>query len=326
MRLRFISIVSTALAGLVGLKCITALANGYDGYVVKPGETLSEIIWQKYGSPLYGRGNYLEQIAKKNKISSSDKIYPGQEIKLLPPKFIESAPPEAAICPVVVVPIEAETQIDRRWKIGFTPKFIFSKIDVTDSSGKATLLSNLSFGSSIFAERAFADKWHYSLGLDYEKSDFLPPENKTLTQSSNILMGLFFGVGADLSERLRMAAQFGLKQELFLRGASSSSLALDKVLVPRVRLGLETELTKQERFSVGLGVDTNLLFPVKTANYDIKQSIDYCGKIFISKALGSQMNLRGGIFYRQSSQSTSIVDQVRSDTGVEFSLTWRLGL
>jgi hypothetical protein len=52
---------------------------------VQKGDVLSQFLWQRYGSPLYGKRGYLHEVLRLNKccvMSSGDRIYPGQVLIL----------------------------------------------------------------------------------------------------------------------------------------------------------------------------------------------------------------------------------------------------
>lgn len=330
-------ILATVMA-LNTLMSMLALAEGTttsstSNYIVQPGDTLSEIIWQKYGNPIYGEGHFLDQVKKKNELKNPNKIYPGQEIQLLPSQFFETPPSEVATpaakpeeLPVPSVVSEESVALLSFWKIGFTPRNIFSKIEGTDTQtgGKAKLLSDLGVGSSFFAEKTLVNNWHYSFNFDYSRLKFMAPSNKSISQESRNLMGVFVGGAYDFSKRVRLNTLLGIQQELFLKDASSSNVILEKEEVPRARVGLEIEVMRQEKFKALLQLNGDYRFSKKTNTYNINSSTDYYGKISIVRLSNSDLELRGGIFYGHNGQSTSVVDQERTDIGADVGLTWRL--
>ena len=170
-------------------------------YVVKSGDTFSEIVWFKFGSPLYGKnGKLLKLISLNSHIKNPYKIKPGQKIIFEQPRNVAQYDISAVPANEQITEPESSEVLflketrDPYSEYSLSPYFYFSTITGEDSSNssKAELISNLNFLVQASWAQNWSDKFSTSLQGSIRREEYYSSKDTTLDNKSLVQGG--FGV------------------------------------------------------------------------------------------------------------------------------------
>jgi hypothetical protein len=117
-------------------------------------------------------------------------------------------------------------------------------------------------------------------------------------------------------------------EEIYHHAVDANTINMDRVLTPRMDLGLSQELFRAKPFTLGLGFRVGLLLPASGSDYTTKLGYAYQAALFLKQfdpKLSDFARLRLSAIYNEVRQNSSILNQVRRDLGLELSYGWSFG-
>lgn len=305
-------------------------------YIVKKGDTFSEIIWHKVGSPLCGKnGNLSKLISLNSHIKNPHKIKPGQKIMFEQPRTIAQDDISAESPEEVIVekPESSEASVSKEnldpySSYSIAPSFYFSTINGKESSNstKAELVSNLNFVVNGTWSQNWSNKFSTSLQASIRREEYYSFEGITLDNKS-LIQGSF-GVGAryKFSDKFTFKSLLGYSQETFYRATSINTLAIESVALPKLMMGVGAKLFKIHQYELNFNAQGIATASAKSGEYDIELGTGYRTSLeFSEEFVKSNKSFGCDIFYSSLSQDSGLVDQTKKEVGAGCALSWRVG-
>ena len=231
-------------------------------YVVKEGDTLSSILFEKNIAPIYGRRGNLVEILNLNpaiKKQQGHKLYPGmkillntgylaEDIKVQTPQEIPLAPlPDPIIAEFVPVKQEQAKQEqpnqERAPADDFNQSFYWnaspviswknlsSKDDNTYRSSQITALSNTNYGINLLYGMHFEERIDIYSQYLIESVSFVEDQTINLLKKNALASRLAFGIVLDKKWNVELA----MNEQFFLTSPSYGSVDIKKVTIPELK-------------------------------------------------------------------------------------------
>jgi LysM repeat protein len=318
----------------ITVRCVfllSAVAAGAESitYIVKKGDTLSEIAHKNIPGPIYGRNGSLDKILSFNpQIKNPNKIYVGAVINLDTPSLrsvAEEHPPEGP-ARIELLPEVPEKKTYGEFSVRAGMEFF--RLNSTDNTtgANATVLSNMNPTVALNWKQHWSDAWATNFRLNYESVNLQNPSPRTMTSSNVGAYGFGVGVERSFSDSFTLIGSLGYDQEFFLESASTQTLTLDTIAIPSASLAARFDFYKRNLTNVGLEATYSYLSTGSNSLYAVSTGSAYSGMLYWHQELSSSKTvLTGEVFYRQQSQNTSLVTQTQTDVGGVLGLTWVFG-
>lgn len=316
-------------------------------YIVKRGETLSRIAQKCFGKPVYHplHGSLSKLLALNFSLRDANRIRPGQKILLnAENRELASADDAAPVsAPVVsVAPIAAEAHLtsapiapapapvpssaEITHSVSLFTGFRFTALNAQDraTNARAELYTIRDLDAVVDWRQEWTNSFSSHISFAARNFDFSAPtsSSKTLSNTSQNLFRLSFGLRQRLSRRFSLQGEASFGQELFLHGVDSGSLSIDAVPVPNAGLLAEYELIRRGSTSFGLAGSATSLFAASSDGYAINAGRAFGLGLFLSRELASGRAVRGALGFLERQQDTSAV-QI-NETGIGGVLTLSL--
>jgi hypothetical protein len=300
-------------------------------YIVKKGDTLSQIAHKHIPGAIYGNNGSLAKVLSFNpEIKNPDKIYVGRVINLemgVPLRQVAQVPP-----PAMAPPSNFGSMADNdQHPFGnFSARlgFDFFRINATDNvtGANATILSNMNPSLSIAWKEQWSDNWATRLRLNYESLNLQSPTPRTMSNPTASAYGFGLGVERSFGDSWGLTADVGYDQQFFLESASTQSLTLDTVALLNASLTGRYDFFKRKNTAVGANLQVGYLGSGSNNAYTINAGNFYGGQLYLHQDLPTwKATLTGDVFYKQTSQNTSLVNQTQTDVGAGVGLSWTFG-
>ncbi len=319
-------------------------------YLTIRGDTLSDIVWATVPGRLYGPGGNLERVLKLNPhLENPDHIVPG-EVVLLPDgsKFLvetlsetnpknnthrdrqiasveQSSSPQTV--PVVnPTPIGAKSaepepplpsqksEFSRGARLELSPFYRMNAITLTDptTGAKSTVGSKLYTGVNIDYIQAWTKKIQSYVHLNLGFISFEPPSDstKTIQHSDRLLSGLGVGARYRLVDSLEFDLLATYQKELFGRSLSTTSVAMDAVSVPSLRLQSNWDLVNLDPFVFGVAPIIQVYFSTQGDSYPIRQGKALGGTLYFKQSVsGNEPNFQTEVGVLSRTQNSAQIEQ-----------------
>lgn len=341
-----------ALRGLRGWECVLvrfffvvsffppSSAVAYT-YRAKAGDTLSEVLYQHLGPPIYGAKGCLRYTALKNKMSNVNTIFPGQEIEIPSleewsqqngerkvasgeEKKMEEKQPE--IANISAPPNPPAPAFLPHSEIEVLPSFSFLQVEGLErsNSSRAVLISRLVSGADFSWSQLWSERVKTYALLGAKKITIESASSRTLLNGSQTYSKIEFGSKLRLLDHVEVGVGVGAEEQVLYRAVSATEVQIDAVPMPVARGSLAYEFARARPLSAGVQVGASYYFPVNTVIYNTGHGASYDGKLFLTHETPA-VRLRTGFYYGINKQETSLLDFTRTDMGVELGMSWRIG-
>ena len=331
---------------------ISALALASVTYVVKKGDTLSQVSEKMVPGPVLGKNGSLERVLALNpNIKNPDLIYPGEQVQLpggelaqasaerQPAQIVPEPSPEPSPQAAVdlspkspeaasVVQAPAPMQFKRGVYYTIAPFYDFATITNQDrSSGAPASLTTSYFTGADFS---YGQKWtegfrtfmHFKLaGVAFEA-----PTNGegSISDTSKFLAGGGIGTESALSKSVTLGFSADYQQNLFTRGLDANNVTLDAIATPVLGANLSWDMITADPLAFGVSGMVAVDLPASTDGYRTWTGSSYGGSIYLKhlnpdQSSSSQADI--GVFKRN--QNTDITNQ--NETDVVFTLRLYFG-
>ena len=264
-----------------------------DFYVVKKGDTLSNILFAKKLFPIYGHGGSLAQVLKLNpdiRQGGGNKIFPKMKIVLSntksPEKILSSdIKYQTNIRPTNLendlgekenIPTSKETTAERLpsdnfkqifyWEL--SPILSWKSLSSADENiyqkSKVNALSSTNYGIGI------AYGMHFEENIDIYSKLSLESVSFSQDQSINLLQKKFiasrFGVGVAYERKWML--ELAMSDEFFLTSPSLSNIAIKKVTLPELKVTYMKDFYQYRNARLSYAVSANAFLPKKSPDVD----------------------------------------------------------
>jgi LysM repeat protein len=302
-------------------------------YVIKSGDTLSKIAQQHYGPPIYGsQGGIRKILADNPKISNPDRIYVGQRLEL-PGAGLLSAPQDVALAKGADRKPSQDTSLTPDWHVapapghwGLAADFASSKIHSVDRStgSSADIFSNSNFGLRALWSQQWSPTLSTTLSAGFRKWDLLQPRSvATLSETNPTIYDFGLDFKKRLSKNFSLLWGIGYSQELSLSGWDATTIAVDRVSIPTLKLGADVSVLRLDRYEFGLAGDLRSLLPGRAPGYSTRWGFEYSAGTYLRLPLRSK-TLQAMISYDSIRIKTPSSSQDTGSVVFGFGLTWPL--
>lgn len=297
-------------------------------YVVKDGDTLSDILYSQKIKPLYGKHGTLNKILALNphlKKHQGNQIFQGTRLVLdsslvlkeevplgcvqqSPPKMVEVAPPSNR------QPRELSHSDFTFWGLG---EFLrMNAIDKT-THGEAVLLSDASFGFDI----VWAQHWNQKISsyLDIQSQNVTIQEAHSsqvvLQGKAQQLSGFGVGLGYGLSSRLDFHMSLHVRETLVSRPLDDQFVQIEKFLSTQSIVGVSYTLIEKEKLKMKGLVDIVFLLPSSQNSYVSELSYGDRLGLRIEDQVHT-FKLLGEVFYKNENNIMATTDFKQVNLGI----------
>jgi LysM repeat protein len=310
-------------------------------YIVKPGETLSDILFSFNVKPIYGKKGYLFQTLKLNpKISKNHhKIYPGMKIKLPEILIPNEAPENISVAQKedvknISVP-EPGTSRSLAFKnpishsdFGIYGTSRFMKVVSTDTSNQstATMLSDAGNGFKVEWGQNWSDELRTILSL--EKNTVRISESQSTTKSftdrNQTLSNYEFGMSYKYSPRLELNSSVSYGESIVARTTNVSTVDIDKFISPKINMGIGYTALSRDELKLKILGEISGIIPSTQSSYSSKMSVGYKGAVGISDTL-SIFTIKGELFYKNSNIKMTGASFDQTEVGISLGIVKDFG-
>jgi len=296
-------------------------------YVVRRGDTLSQVALRQFGKPIYGVRGSLTKILQRNpQILNPNVIRPGEELLLQEAPSIET-PMRPNDAP------QASSLSDEKGYSAFfaaEPYFVFSSLQIDDTvnDSSSTLATKINVGASFIYEQKWNENWGSQMRLLVGYVSFEPPisATRTLSESSKFVSGIAAGASySPVPGRLKIRSELEFGKKLFARGKSSTSVTVDAVALPSIILGVDYDLVKLQKVSLGMAPAVAFHLGPQVDAYKVRFGTSYSAKLYLEQRTENQSGLRVEGVYEQRRQNTSVTTQTQTNVGVVLKYWWPFG-
>lgn len=299
-------------------------------YIVKPGDTLSNIADRIRGGHTYGKGENLEKILSLNPQVSLKRALSVDEKILIPVNDLrnvaaeEATTPAPAPAPVATPapspvaaaspppkPVAAADEDDVDHHFDLKAGYQFTTLEANDNvtHTKAELNSDHDITAAATWSQKWSEEFKSFFSFSARNIEFQPSTNssKKISNASKSLLGVGFGGRFNLDEKAGIFFSANYGQELFLHGISTTNVSIDSANVSNVGLGFDFQLYRKGSTALGFAISGSYLSGTSTDYYSIDSGSSYKGLLFIRRDKGGKF-LSFEIGAQQRSQNTSVSD------------------
>jgi len=317
-------------------------------YVVREGDTLSQIIQSNLNGRIYGKKALLEEVHKLNAwLKNRDELYPGQEIDLtererereraLTPKLIDapieipdeppSEPPAepviATVSPVEPQPLPKPPSFFRAW--GGASALKLRAFD-PNSSTLGEFVSSRFYSLGMSYEHVSSTGWEASLAVSLSRIDFLPiAGGRALSPNGTHLIEPDVQIRYRLSERFKMIFASSLAYHLSVNGLSAADLALVSTYIPQFGLGAQLIFLKSDHWELSGLVIGSFALPRTVSNFRVNSGWAERVEVAAQRSVTRKISLEAAATFRALQQNTSLTEITRSEIGGRIGIRIQLG-
>lgn len=307
------------------LSCTAVYGNTY---IVKSGDTLSDILYENIPGRVYGKNGNLAKFLNMNPlIKDPNFLAVASVINLGTFKVIQAVdvPKQEATSKLTIHKNETskkKSHKESRQSLSANFDFNYKSINAVEKSSNVNGVTNsdLGLGLSLRWKHKLSQKLSFVFDTTFHKYEFNVASNKTLTKPSQTKMYVGTGMTYAPSDRHEYSFSAGLRETFFLTTENNSTFEIDKVVIPSFDLSGKHALKKfKSGFSIDAIWNTGVLLPSSHASY--------------SSELGTYWNLGAGSFFKlnessygisflygQKSVETGLIKQKTKDIAVGFNI------
>lgn len=210
----------------------------------------------------------------------------------------------------------ASVQGPQRFWLAFYPMYLMSSTTSTDLTrgGNFTLVSKIYTGLEMNFIQRWSESFRTYTGMKVTYIEYSPlvKSTKTLNQQSNVLTSFELGAMAQFFTRLHLGFSAAMQNDIFLLGASSSSVTQSGILIPTFGASLGWDLVRMR----GFGVNVSGFYAYKMGatgdSFTVNTGSAYGGKIAFRQFVEGDDRLEISLGALQRSQGTSTADQTET--------------
>jgi hypothetical protein len=320
-------------------------------YVVRSGETLSEIASLKIPGRIWGKKGSLARLISLNPhLAHPDRIQPGQEIELgeLVSEFtptpnrkiaaVESTPDDTQLKNVYISTgtssltpppgvSDSGIQFARHSELALRPQAFFTRLDGVDKTNGAAALvfSDQNYGIGLDWRQMWSESLETFVTLDFRHITMRSVRvGQALQGTSQTNSQMGGGLTWRLGENWELGAGFFMAQELFFDSSSAGIVRIDAVPVIEPEAHARYAWILPRPLGAGFEATARALLPTSTGAYATQLGSAYSGRVYLEQQLKS-FGLKAALYYERASYSSVISGQVRSDVGLQFQAAWTIG-
>ncbi|MBC76055.1 MAG: hypothetical protein CME64_08555 [Halobacteriovoraceae bacterium] len=301
-----------------------------DVYVVRPGDTASDILFRNVEGRIYGRDGNLSKLLKHNpNIVDPDNIVVGETLRF-PKEFTllsEKVKPEQQS------PLKVKEKTNKKAQPQSAPQSLFFGLELGSMSLSATesatgenevATSDLAYGATFKWVHNWSEKYNFFLNGSISKYKFQVSEGKSLEEEN--LTKAYAGVGLNhkYSNKSKFEVEAGLSEALLLTSNSTTEIEVEKFVVPKLTVSGTHTIA---RFTSGYGLNASwgagAFLPSSQPSYDTElTSFWKFGASSFYEQNGKRFSV--SLSYGQESIETDNIEQTNKEiaisarTGVEF--------
>jgi hypothetical protein len=300
---------------------ILGFSSTIQAYIVKKGDTLSEIAYKYISPKVYGKNSSINKILALNPtIQNPDFLGVNQIINL---GVFEPSNPSRTVS-------EAAPPLKRGSgsALTLTPFYSILNINSKDngSGSKSTIASKYYIGVNVSYTQEWTKDFQTAINLKLASINFEKPTSatKTLKDSKKFLSTLGLESNQNLKDNIYLKLNLDYGKELFVRADSTQDVAVDAINIPSVGAKIYYNIKNIEMFSLGIAGSYEAKMPAQTDNYDVKFGHKIGTSIYLSQHRGnasdSNFQVELGLSHRK--QDTTVSSQTESSVtlGVNFLL------
>lgn len=264
-------------------------------YEVSKKDTLSNIIYEKFGSPLYGqRGRLREVIALNPHLPNPNLIRPGDVInlpshyvELIPAPNVVEAQTEVQSSAVTHTTIQNSTHVEEIGKLNFRAGTGGVEIEQYDKSNELTsrVISNSAYFLNVGVDQKWSENSSFNLSWDFSKIDLAQPEGTTLSKT-DVLLSKFSGTYLrQISDKWK----FGLKTEIGqlpqLKRKDETSLKVETLWIPVVSPAVAYNHKINRFYDAGIEGTVGYVLPALVSSNETYSGYGYELRPYLSMSL-----------------------------------------
>ena len=314
-------------------------------YYVLPGDQLGRVL-QRMGLRLWGKNGAMKKAiqlnphAIRNKgnliLAGSSIILPAQvtthtasSSKNRQPAVAEIVGPVPVDTPSPTLAVEKSPKKSSGFgTIMLRPTLSFSAIDSTDNSNQAhtKLFSNLNSGARFWLIQNWSESFETITMIEFERTDFEPPSNKTLSGAKHTLWDLGFGARIKPRRTFSIFGAIHNASQNFIHASQTNTneLVLKRVAIPRVSAEVMYDVLARTPFRVGVGAESAFHFSRTANEFTVKRGFSYGGKIYLKHDL-DRFEIETTAFFRELNQGTALTHQTVQELGVGLGFAYKFG-
>ncbi len=251
-------------------------------HIVKKGETLSDILYQKNIRPLYGKRGAVKKalILNPNIIASQgDKLFPGMRIRLiyrLPANdYVSEKQLEIVIeKPVAEIPLLSDRAPGDDFNQSFywelAPSLSWKNISSTDenvfSNSKIDALTDMNYGIDLTYVMHFSEDVDVYSSLSLELVRFM--EDKSISLVKKNFLATRFNMGVLYNKKWTF--EIGMNDEFFLTSPGASRVEVKKVALPEIKSGYRNDFYQYRNAKLRYLLSATAVLPKTTPDVNSK--------------------------------------------------------
>ena len=319
---------------LLALSLITTVVHA-ETFIVKKGDTLSQVAEQFLGKPIYSsKGSLRKLIALNPQIKNPNFIRPGQiiyvsttteEVAVEPQEdTFEPEPVIEMISAPEEIPAEDTPVIKTTYKFGASTGLEYLDINASgkEFNDKANLVMSPVPTVKLFAERDWSEK--YSSRFTFAHA-FEPKvdtrANQELKNSQGHRSRFSLDLTRKINDQFRVRGIGAYARRSFIKAESDEVLSLDRIYGFEIGGGAEFDFFKKEKSTIGAGLDAFYLAPSSGAGYTTDSGYSTLANVYLRHQLSSMM-LEASTYYGHWNQDTKFVSQKVNTLGFNVGLSW----
>ena len=301
-----------------------------DVYVVRPGDTASDILFKNVEGRIYGRGNNLSKLLMYNPhIVDPDNIAVGETLRF-PKEFTLLS---KSVKPEQQSPTKAKEKTNTEARPSANHQSLFFGLEFGSMSLSATesatgenevATSDLAYGATVRWVHNWSEKLNFFLNGSISKYKFQVSEGKDLEEESVSKAYAGVGINHKYNNKHNFEFEAGLSESLILTSNSSTELEIEKVVIPKLTTSGTHTIA---RFTSGYGLNASwgagAFLPSSQPSYDTElTSFWKFGASSFYEQNGKRFSV--SLSYGQESIETDNIEQTNKEiaisarTGVEF--------
>jgi LysM repeat protein len=325
-------------------------------YVVKTGETLSQIAQKQSSQKIYGNNGSLNkiialnpQIKNPNFIKIAQKISIGEFIEEKSAQAESQSPdrtiatePDAAVDSTAKKELEKEPVekrcetttpfiFKRRSLVAVSPYFSFLGLESKDNAthSKSTVASKYSTGFTTSYIQNWSERFQSAVHLKIGKINFEKPtnSNRALNASDTIMTGIGLETNHNLNENLSFKLNANYSKELFVRAISTQSDAVDALYVPSFGSKISYNMIALDPFIFGVSGKYSAKMSASAEGYEVRSGSEYGASIYLKQftSKNRETPFEAEFNFSQRKQNTNVSTQVETHLIITLTYLFSLG-
>lgn len=305
-------------------------------YIVKKGDTLSEIAYKHISPKVYGKTGSVNKILALNPtiknphFLSLDQIVNLGEFELSNSPKIKTNRYVAEESQIIPSPSRIASESSPLFKRGsvlaLTPFYSILNITSKDNTrgSESTIASKYYIGANASYVQEWTKDFQTAVNLKLGSINFEKPttSTKTLQDSGKFISSLGLESNQSFNNNFHLKLNLDYGKELFIRAASTQNIAVDAINIPSVGAKVSYDIKELDPFVLGIAGSYEAKMPAQTDYYDVKLGHKLGASVYLTQHTGSasdsKFQVELGVAQRR--QDTSVASQTETSVnlGVKF--------